>query len=153
MYDSLYNSHNILLILAITKCSLIFLCSQYYHRYLELYSDSNFVIQNHIGGIGLLISWEILKAQKNAENLFWKFQDWGCFVIIILFLKLGRQKTAANYIKNDVKFATDIFRGTPCINHKIVTETVIVISSDPFWKCQHSLRCLIKYELVVNGFL
>ena len=45
------------------------------------------------------------------------------------------RKTAANYIKNDVKFATDIFRGTPCINHKNVTETVIVISSDPFWKC------------------
>ena len=84
----------------------------------------------------VFISRVILKAQKNAENLFWKFQDWGGFAIIILLLKLGLQKTAANCIKNDVQFATDIFRGTPCINHiKIVTETVIVISSDPFLKC------------------
>ena len=67
------------------------------------------------------ISRAILKAQKR-QTTFWKWQDYGNFVIIIsrnLVLKLGWQINAANYITNQddiqVILHTVMFRGTPCM--------------------------------------
>ena len=95
-----------------------------------------------------------IESTKKADHI-WKWQDKGNFVIIIsrnLLLKLGWQKNAANYIKNQddiqVVLHTVMFRGTPCT---LYSQSVPL--KDASWVYNSRLYCLFvrrKHDMYIK---